>query len=74
METYRSGRNETDSKSVEPFWFRGFESHRLRFSSLVFTGLFFVFPPLCPFKEQLHMLNGGGIPPAGIWNHSCLER
>lgn len=40
VETYRSGRNETDSKSVEPFWFRGFESHRLRLKSPVITGLF----------------------------------
>ena len=29
-ETYRSGHNGADSKSVSLFWARGFESHRLR--------------------------------------------
>ena len=29
-EAYRSGHNGTDSKSVEPSGFRGFESHRFR--------------------------------------------
>ena len=30
LESYRSGYNETDSKSVVPSRYRGFESHTLR--------------------------------------------
>ena len=35
MEWYRSGHNGTDSKSVVPIWYRGFESHPLRQSLML---------------------------------------